>query len=943
MKDSETFIIVKGAKENNLKNVNIKIPKNKLVVFTGISGSGKSSLAFNTIYEEGRRRYIDSLSSYARQFLGNTQKPLVDSIEGLSPAISIEQKTTHNNPRSTVGTITEIYDYLRLLYARLGQPFCPNHKKPISAQKIKDIINKIFAYPPQTKIIISSPIIKNEKGSHQYLFEKLKKEGFLRVIVNNKILTLDDPIKLDKTKRHSIEIVVDRVVIKDSERSRVTEAVEIATSYSKGLVAVEIVGQNKEVYSKFYSCPLGDFNLPTLEPRLFSFNSPIGMCQSCKGLGIKLSVDIKKLIPNRDLSINQGGIRYYKNTVDTDNLEWQEFNQLLKFYDINKDMPIKKMTAYQMDLMINGSMEPIEYSVVSSSGNKYERMNVIEGVARKIERKHLSSTSEQIRIWYRNTFMSDILCTTCKGRRLNKYALSVQINKKNIFEFTTLPVGEALKLMGNLDIDKTRAEVFEIIYNELVSRLTFLENVGLEYLTLDRKAETLSGGESQRIRLATQIGSNLTGVLYVLDEPSIGLHQKDNKKLIETLKNMVSIGNTLIVVEHDEEMIRSSDHLVDIGRLAGKKGGEVIFSDHITKINKAKKSITADFILGHQKIETPKKRRGGNGQVLEVIGASENNLANIDVKFPLGKFIVVSGVSGSGKSSLVKEVLAKSIQQKITNPFIVAGKHKMLKGIMKIDKMILVDQSPIGRTPRSNTATYTSVFDDIRDIFASTQLSRARGYLKGRFSFNVDGGRCDKCQGDGLIKIEMHFLPDVYVACDHCDGKRYNAETLEVRYQGKSIFDVLDMSVESALDFFSSNKKITHKLQTVYDVGLGYIKLGQPATTLSGGEAQRVKLATYLQKKPTGKTIYILDEPTTGLHQYDVKKLINIINKIVNHGDTVIVIEHNLDVIKVADYIIDLGPGGGTNGGKVIATGTPEQVAKKSHSPTGNFLATILS
>ena len=942
MKNNQNIIYIKGAKENNLKNIDLKIPKNKLIVFTGVSGSGKSSLAFNTIYEEGKRRYVDSLSSYARQFLGNTQKPLVDSIEGLSPAISIEQKTTHNNPRSTVGTVTEIYDYLRLLYARLGKPYCPKHKKPIDAQKTKDIINKIFLNPKNSKIIISSPVVKNEKGSHQNLFDKLRKDGFLRVNVNNNLLSLDDKISLDKNKKHNIEIIVDRIILKELEKSRVSEAVELALEYGKGLVSVEVVGKSKDTFSKFYSCSYGDFNMQTLEPRLFSFNSPVGMCEGCKGLGLKLSADIKKIIPNLDLSINQGGIKYFKNIIDSENLEWQEFNQLLRYYDINKDMPIKKLSKKEIKIIFNGSNSIIEYSLLSSSGNKYERHDFIEGIGKKIERKHFGSSSEQIRMWYRNTFMSDVKCNTCNGKRLNDYALAVKINDLDIYQFTKMSVEVALSTVYNLVLDENKIDVAELILNELTSRLTFLNDVGLEYLTLDRKAETLSGGESQRIRLATQIGSNLSGVLYVLDEPSIGLHQKDNHKLIKTLKSMVDIGNTLIVVEHDEDTIKHSDFIVDIGKMAGEKGGNIIFADKISNIEKAKNSITADFILKRKTIDMPKSRRSGNGKILEVIEACENNLQKINVKFPLGKFVAVTGVSGSGKSTLVKEVLSKSIQQKISNPFIVPGKHKELKGIMNIDKLVLIDQSPIGRTPRSNTATYTSVFDDIRDLFANTQLARARGFLKGRFSFNVDGGRCDKCLGDGVIKIEMHFLPDVYVKCDHCEGKRYNNETLEIKYHGKSIFEILNMSAEKALDFFANNKKISHKLKTVYDVGLGYIKLGQPATTLSGGEAQRVKLATFLQKKPTGKTIYILDEPTTGLHQYDVKKLIKVLNKIVDGGDTIIIIEHNLDVIKMADYIIDLGPGGGVKGGKIIATGTPEQVLKVKASATGEFLKKII-
>ena len=942
MNKSQNFITVKGAKENNLKNVDVQIPKNSLVVFTGVSGSGKSSLAFNTIYEEGRRRYVDSLSAYARQFLGGTQKPLVDSIDGLSPAISIEQKTTHNNPRSTVGTVTEIYDYLRLLYARVGKAFCPKHNIEISAQKTKDIVNAIYKNKEGTKLIILAPVVKSEKGTHQKLFEKLSKEGFLRVRINGEITSLDDEINLDKNKRHNIDIVVDRIVLKEEDIARVTEAIELATEYGKGLVAVEIIDGETTVFSKFHSCPHGDFNMPLIEPRLFSFNSPSGMCEGCKGLGVKLRVDPKKLIPNPDKSIFQGGIEYFKNLVGSENLEWQEFAELLKHHDISLDLPLKKMSKREMDIILHGSEEPIEYTLISRSGNRFTKKDYIEGLADKIERKHLNSSSEMIRTWYRSTFMSDIQCDTCNGKRLNEYALAVKIDGKDIHEFTALSVERAYDMVAELTLHSQDAEIAELIINELSDRLTFLNNVGLDYLTLDRKAETLSGGEAQRIRLATQIGSNLTGVLYVLDEPSIGLHQKDNDKLIKTLKHMVDIGNTLIVVEHDEDTIREADYIVDIGPSAGDYGGEIVAQGTPDDIAKNKNSLTGDFLSGRKTIDIPKNRRGGNGKTLKVIGATENNLNNVDVTIPLGKFISVTGVSGSGKSSLVKEVLAQGLQQKLTNPFLVPGSFKEIKGIENVDKVILVDQSPIGRTPRSNPATYTSVFNDIRDIFTNTQTARARGYSKGRFSFNVPGGRCDKCSGDGVIKIEMHFLPDVYVECDHCDGKRYNAETLECKYKGKSIADVLEMRVSEALDFFEVNKKIKDKLQTIVDVGLGYIKLGQNATTLSGGEAQRVKLATFLQKKPTGKTIYILDEPTTGLHQYDVKKLINVLNMIVNNGDTVLLIEHNLDVIKVSDHIIDLGPGGGVKGGKIIATGTPEQVATNENSFTAHYLRKIL-
>lgn len=940
MKNNE--IIVKGARENNLKNINITIPKNKLVVFTGVSGSGKSSLAFNTIYEEGRRRYVDSLSSYARQFLGGTNKPLVESIDGLSPAISIEQKTTHNNPRSTVGTVTEIYDYLRLLYARVGKIYCPKHKIEITSQKTKDIINSIYNNPDNTKIIILAPMVNNEKGTHQNLFNKLSQDGFLRVKVDGKVLTLDDEIKLEKNQRHSIQIVVDRIILKEEVRSRVAEAVELALEYGKGMVSIEIVGKEPVNYSKFHSCPQGDFNMPIIEPRLFSFNSPSGMCENCKGLGVKLNVDKNKLFLEKKKSIKQGGIVYFKNLVGSENLEWQEFKILIDHYGISMDKPLEEMSKSDIKIMMHGSDEEIEFDIVSKTGIKRTKNKFIEGIADKIERKHLTSSSEMIRHWYRDKFMSDVECNICGGTRLNNFAKAVKISGKDIYEFTKLSIEDALSEIIKMNFDENEKQISELIINELSDRLGFLNNVGLDYLSLNRKAESLSGGESQRIRLATQIGSNLTGVLYVLDEPSIGLHQKDNEKLIKTLKHMVDIGNTLIVVEHDEDTIRHADFVVDIGPKAGNLGGEVVAVGTPQNISDNNKSLTGDYLSGRKKIDIPKSRRTGNGKVIEVKGAKANNLNSIDIKIPLGKLIAVTGVSGSGKSTLVNEIISKGIKQKISNPFIIPGEFKSLKGIENIDKLVKVSQSPIGRTPRSNPATYTGAFDDIRDVFTKTQVSKARGYKKGRFSFNVDGGRCDKCRGDGSIKIEMHFLPDVYVICDHCNGTRYNSETLESKYKGKSISDVLHMRVADALEFFSTNVKITNKLQTLVDVGLGYITLGQSATTLSGGEAQRVKLATFLQKKPTGKTLYILDEPTTGLHQHDISRLIKVLNRIVDGGDTVLVIEHNLDVIKVSDYIIDLGPGGGVKGGKVIATGTPEQVIKIKRSFTGQYLGKMI-
>lgn len=939
--DTHNFISIKGAKENNLQNIDVVIPKNKLVVFTGLSGSGKSSLAFNTIYEEGRRRYVDSLSSYARQFLGGTKKPDIHSIEGLSPAISIEQKTTHNNPRSTVGTVTEIHDYLRLLYTRIGHPYCPNHKIRITSQKLKDIIETIYSYEKDSKLLILAPIISGSKGTHQNLIEKLKKDGFLRLKIDKEIYSLDEEISLEKNKKHDIEIVVDRLILNEESRSRITDAIEIALEYAKGLVNVEIIDKEVKAFSQHFSCPYGDFDMPKIETKLFSFNSPYGMCESCKGIGVSLKANPDLLIPDDSKSIWQGGIITFENTVGTKNLDWQEFKALLEYYEIDVKKPLKDMTKKELDIIYYGSKEEINYTIISTSGNRYTRFNKIEGILNKLERRFLDTTSEQIRTWYLK-FMSEIKCSKCNGNRLNDFALAVKIEDLNIAQFSKLSIEENLNKVLSLEISSFEKEVSTLIVNEIVNRLTFLSDVGLDYLTLNRTAETLSGGEAQRIRLATQIGSNLTGVLYVLDEPSIGLHQKDNEKLIKTLKHMVDIGNTLIVVEHDEETILAADHILDIGPKAGDQGGKIVAQGTVQDIENSEESITGKYLSGKLKIDIPKSRRSGSGEILKIIGAKENNLKNVDAKFPIGKFTAVTGVSGSGKSTLVNEVLIKGIESKQGSQ-IKPGLHKEIKGIHNIDKIIQISQSPIGRTPRSNPATYSTVFNDIRDLFANTEESRARGFLKGRFSFNVSGGRCDKCSGDGYLKIEMHFLPDVYVVCDHCEGKRYNQETLEVKYKQKNISDVLDMRVSEAYEFFGNRAKIRDKLQTLMDVGLGYIQLGQPATTLSGGEAQRVKLATHLLKKSTGKTLYVLDEPTTGLHSYDVAHLLEVLKRIVNKGDTVVVIEHNLDVIKNVDYIIDLGPGGGVNGGKIIATGTPEQVAEIEGSYTGQYLKRILN
>ncbi|AWX69302.1 excinuclease ABC subunit UvrA [[Mycoplasma] anseris] len=935
-------IIVKGAKENNLKNIDVTIPRNQFVVFTGVSGSGKSSLAFNTIYEEGRRRYVDSLSSYARQFLGGTKKPNVESIEGLSPAISIEQKTVHNNPRSIVGTVTEIYDYLRLLYARVGKPFCPNHKHEITAQRSKDIINNIFKYEEGTKIYILSPMVLNEKGSHQFLLNKLKRDGFLRVKINGTIFLLENEIVLDKNKKWTIEVVIDRIVLNNENKSRVSQAVEIALELSNGLVSLEVIDSKieKQTFSIFHSCEYGDFDMPKIEPKLFSFNSPYGMCNECKGIGLIQQADFDLICPDKTLSINEGAIKYFKNLINTTNLEWQEFQVLLRHYDIDMNKPIEELSRREIEIIKYGSDEQITFSLQSST-TKRVVTRTIEGIVDKLERRYLETSSEEARSYYKK-YLSDIDCKVCKGQRLNNFALAVKIAGLNIYEISNKSIEELNEIINKLELSSIEQEISELIINELKHRLTFLIDVGLQYLTLNRKAETLSGGEAQRIRLATQIGANLTGVLYVLDEPSIGLHQKDNQKLLNSLRHMVDIGNSLIVVEHDEETIRQADFIVDIGPMAGEHGGNIVESGTIEEIKNNPSSITGKYLSGELIINIPKKRRSGNGKVLELKNAKTNNLQNVSVKFPLGKLIAITGVSGSGKSSLINEELMNRVSNYLNNPLYDIRRDKNLVGQLNIDKIIQITQSPIGRTPRSNPATYTSVFDDIREVFSNIEESRIRGYQKSRFSFNVSGGRCDKCEGDGVIKIEMHFLPDVYVQCDHCDGKRYNAETLEVKYHGKNINDVLEMTVEQAHTFFINKAKIADKLATLMDVGLGYIKLGQSATTLSGGEAQRIKLATYLQKKPTGKTLYLLDEPTTGLHSFDVQNLLNVLNRIVDNGDTVIVIEHNLDIIKNADYIIDLGPDGGNGGGRIIASGTPEQVAESEISYTAEYLRKIL-
>ncbi len=938
---SNENIVIKGARVNNLKNVDITLPRNKLIVMTGLSGSGKTSLAFDTIYAEGQRRYVESLSSYARQFLGGIEKPDVDLIEGLSPSIAIDQKTTSNNPRSTVGTITEIYDYLRLLYARCGTAYCPNHNEPIRAMSVPFMVNKVKDYPLNSRIEILANVVTNRKGTFKDFFEKLKNEGYLRVYVDNVLRSLDEEIELDKNKRHDIDVVVDRIVVKENIDTRLNDSIELALKLADGTCVIKN-GDNRELLSSNFACPKCGFTTPKLEPRLFSFNSPLGACDVCKGLGITTEVDVDYLMPDKTLSINKGGIRYYKNIVNTSNIEWQNFDALLKYYKIDKDKPLNKMTKKEMDIILYGSYEPIKFDITSSGGNHYSKNQIIEGVKSLIERRYEETTSKMSKEWY-YSYMMESTCSKCNGARLNDKVLAIKVDGKNIYEFTQMSIGQAYKFINELKLSKSQMEIAKLLLQEIKSRLKFLIDVGLDYLTLDRIAGSLSGGEAQRIRLATQIGSTLTGVLYVLDEPSIGLHQRDNGKLIQTLKKMRDLGNTVIVVEHDEETMMESDYIVDVGPGAGKDGGNIVFFGTPEEILKSNDSITGMYLSGRKRIEVPSVRRKGNGKEIKIIGACEHNLKNIDVSIPLGKFVCVTGVSGSGKSTLVNEILTKAVMKNLNRVRIKPGAHKKINGLKNIDKIVAISQDPIGRTPRSNPATYTGVFDDIRDLFASTVDAKERGFDKSRFSFNVDGGRCSACYGDGVKKISMLFVPDVYVECEECHGKRYNAETLEVKYKGKSIYDVLKMNVKEALEFFKNHPKIKNKLQTLYDVGLGYVELGQSATTLSGGEAQRVKLASELQKKATGKTLFVLDEPTTGLHMADVAKLITIINRIVDNGDTVVVIEHNLDMIKCADYIIDLGMEGGMGGGEVIACGSPEEVSECSDSYTGIYLKKVLS
>jgi excinuclease ABC subunit A len=933
-------IIIKGARENNLKNIDIEIPKNKFVVMTGVSGSGKSSLAFDTIYAEGQRRYVDSLSAYARQFLGGTNKPDVDSIDGLSPAISIEQKTTNKNPRSTVGTVTEINDYMRLLYARIGVPHCPTHGIEIAGQTIEQMTNKILELDEGTKIVVLSPIIHGEKGTHKDDLDKVRKNGFTRVRVNGEIRDLNDEIELDKNKRHNIDIVVDRLVIKSDIRSRLYESLEFALKLANGKVVIDVIGGKEMILSEIFSCPYCDFSLPELEPRLFSFNAPYGACETCKGLGFKLEIDEDLLIPDKEKSINQGAIMPLKN-MDDSNIYIQKLEILCDYYNIDMNKKINDLKRKELDIILYGSKDIIEFKFKSRGGNIYNSKEQYEGLISNLERRYVETNSEFIRDWI-GEYMIEKTCPTCSGARLREGVLSVLIGNKNIHEVGNLSIEDSLTFFNNLKLTKEKEEISRLLLKEIKNRLTFLVNVGLNYLNLNRTATTLSGGESQRIRLATQIGSKLSGILYVLDEPSIGLHQRDNQKLINSLMEMRDLGNSLIVVEHDHDTMLQADYIIDIGPKAGREGGYVIAAGTPEEFMANDESVTARYLSGKEKIEVPTKRRKGNGKYIEIKGCAENNLKKINVKFPLGKFVCVTGVSGSGKSSLVDEILYKAVASHLYKTREKPGQFTSIKGLDYIDKVINISQDPIGRTPRSNPATYTGAFDDIRELYANTKEAKIKGYAKGRFSFNVKGGRCEACYGDGVKKIEMHFLPDVYVPCEVCNGTRYNSETLEIRYKGKNIAEVLDMTVEDAYVFFENVAKIKNKIKVLLDVGLGYIKLGQSATTLSGGEASRVKLAKELQRKPTGKSLFILDEPTTGLHVDDIKKLLMILTNIVDNGDTVVVIEHNLDVIKTADHIIDLGPEGGDLGGTVIAVGTPEVIADTPNSYTGEYLREVL-
>ena len=933
-------IVIKNAHENNLKNIDLELPKNKLIVMTGVSGSGKSSLAFDTIYAEGQRRYVESLSAYARQFLGNMNKPEVDSIEGLSPSISIDQKSTNKNPRSTVGTITEIYDYLRLLFARVGTPYCPKHNIPVTEQSIEEMTNKVLEYEVGTKIEIMAPVVHGEKGTQKDLLEELRKEGFVRARIDNEIRDLNDDIVLEKNNKHNIDVIIDRIVIKEDSRSRIFESIEISTKMANGKVVINILGNKEIAMSENYACPLCDFSIPELEPRLFSFNSPYGACPVCKGLGVNLHIDEDILIPDKNLSIMDGAIASFQ-SGETLNIAFKKLALVAKHYNIDLYKPIKDLTREELNIILYKSPDKLDLSLTTRSGSVLKSYDYFEGIITNLERRYMETTSPSIRDWIER-YMTELPCPNCHQTRLRDEALSVRINNKNIYEVTNMSIRDLLIWFDKLKFTKEQTEVSFLVVKEIKERLTFLKNVGLEYLTLSREAATLSGGEAQRIRLATQIGSRLSGILYVLDEPSIGLHQRDNAKLINSLKEMRDLGNTLIVVEHDTDTMLAADYLVDIGPKAGNKGGYLVACGTPEEVMKNDNSLTGRYLSGKEVIEIPKKRRSGNGKSIKITGCKENNLKNINVEFPLGKFICVTGVSGSGKSTLVNEILCKALSNKINRSKDKPGKFKDIKGIENVDKIVNITQDPIGRTPRSNPATYTGVFDAIRDVFAETKESKIHGYDKSRFSFNVKGGRCEACSGDGVKKIEMHFLPDVYVPCDVCNATRYNKETLKIKFKGLNISEVLDTRVSDALKVFENVPKVYKTLKIMEEVGLGYVALGQNAVTLSGGEASRVKLAKELQKKPTGKSVFILDEPSTGLHQDDIKKLLVILNRIVDNGDTVIVIEHNLDIIKQADYIIDLGPEGGDFGGTIVAKGTPEEIVKVKGSYTGEYLKDYL-
>ena len=934
-------IVVHGAREHNLKNIDVTIPRDKLVVLTGLSGSGKSSLAFDTIYAEGQRRYVESLSSYARMFLGQMEKPDVDMIDGLSPAISIDQKTTSKNPRSTVGTVTEIYDYLRLLWARVGVPHCPKCGKEIRQQTIDQIVDQVLSLPEKTRVQILAPVVRGRKGEHQKEFEAARKSGFVRARVDGLVYDLGETIQLEKNKKHTIEIIVDRLVIKPDIRSRLADSIETASGLTGGIVIINVIDGEDITFSQNYACPEHGVSVDELSPRMFSFNNPYGACKKCTGLGVFMKIDPELILPDKRLSIKKGGLKASGWAMEGSTIAAMYMKGLSEHYHFSLDTPIGELPPEIVDILLYGTKgEKIKLRRESEYGSG-SYMAPFEGIINNLERRFRETSSSWVKEEI-ESYMSAVPCDECHGQRLSKESLAVTVGGINISAFCDKSVTEALEFVDGLELNHREKMIAAPILKEIKSRLGFLQSVGLEYLTLSRASGTLSGGESQRIRLATQIGSSLMGVLYILDEPSIGLHQRDNHKLLNTLKNLRDLGNTVIVVEHDEDTMREADFLVDIGPGAGVHGGQVIFAGPPQEIESCEASLTGQYLSGKRKVEVPEARRKGNGKFLEIRGASQNNLQNVNVKIPLGEFVCVTGVSGSGKSSLINEILYKKLAAELNRAHTHPGKHKEIRGLEHLDKVIQIDQSPIGRTPRSNPATYTGLFNDIRELFASTQDAKMRGFTASRFSFNVKGGRCEACQGDGIICIEMHFLPDVYVPCDVCKGHRYNRETLEVKYKGKSIYDVLEMTVEEALDFFRDIPKLARKLQTIYDVGLGYVKVGQPATTLSGGEAQRVKLATELSKRSTGRTIYILDEPTTGLHIADVHRLIDVLQRLVDAGNTVVVIEHNLDLIKTADHIIDLGPEGGNRGGTIVAQGTPEQVAQVAESYTGQYLRPLL-